>query len=207
MKERPILFSTPMVQAILEGRKTQTRRIIKFCKKVDADFLNEIIFRNFQFYRDQSYRAIFDTDEHPFSEKFPYGKKGDILWVRETWCPGLCIKDPYAYKATFKKSDLEEGFNEKIKWKPSIFMPREACRIRLEITNIRVERLKDISDQDAIDEGIEFRKDIEMWRSYYLNDTWYGNPIWSYRSLWEKINGKDSWNSNPWVFVIEFKRI
>jgi hypothetical protein len=177
MKEIPILFSTPMVKAILAGNKTQTRRIIK--------------------------------PQYSIKEKY---KIGDVLWVRETY---RVINHSghgsiYFYKADACFTDLND---KNIKWKPSIFMPKEACRIKLKITDIKVERLQDISEQDAIHEGIEFK---EWNNGFVLNKgfkiygcraTYDENPIVSYRSLWEQINGKDSWNINHWVWVIQFERI
>jgi hypothetical protein len=206
MKAHPILFSTEMVQAILAGRKEQTRRVISFCKKADPEFYNEVEFRNCQDYKDGSYRAVFNTDETPFSEIFPYGKIGDILWVRETWQhhgrPDISgIK--YIYKA-----DKSEGIADIAKWKPCIFMPKEACRIFLKITNIRVERLQAITQEDALKEGI---KVIEPGEAYYdyqqIGGASFISPRGSYVSLWQKINGAESWDANPWVWVISFERI
>lgn len=158
MKFIPILFSTPMVQAILDERKTQTRRIVK-----------------------EQILGIARPGEH----KCPYGQPGDVLWVRETfqtWRLG------YIHKATWS-TELPEN----IKWKPGIHMPKEACRLFLEVVSIRIERLKDISEQDAISEGIIHKS--------------MNHPCVEFQHLWESINGEDSWESNPWVWVIEFKRI
>lgn len=130
----------------------------------------------------------------------PLGKIGDRLYVREAFKAGVCTESTIAYKATHKPSDLEEGWYEEIKWTPSIHMPRRYSRITLEITNIRVERLNDISNDDAKSEGC-----------------WYGRgggvpdkaltPSDQFPTLWEEIYGDGSWSSNPWVWVIEFKRI
>jgi len=181
MKERPILFSGAMVRAILEDRKTQTRRIVK-----DVDGKNR------------------------------YGVPGDRLWVRETFgyevrSVGGTPHQQIVYRAS--KPDAvycygSQGQEIKIKWKPSIFMPRLSSRITLEITNIRIERLNDISEEDAIAEGYE----PGGWSPSY-NDP--GNvgcvEYWPAKDeficLWESINGKDSWIQNPWVWVIEFERV
>lgn len=222
-KEHPILFSTPMVKAILEGRKTQTRRVIKSFGQYtvenrlwdDEDRGSNIepVMINKSGPWKGSNCSIIDNTHH-----CPYGTIGDILWVRETF---KFLDPDYAYKA-----DFIFGIDEGIKWKPSIFMPRKACRILLEIINIKVERLQDISPGDACDEGISyFNIDSEALEGGELvadfeNYTWKNDPdyedyhfptfascIESYRTLWQKINGKESWNENPWVWVIEFKII
>lgn len=198
---RPILFSTAMVQAILDGRKTQTRRIIK----------------------PQPSKQLFDVkmgywSEEPENLKHPYVKGkyqvGDIMWVRETFeivpIEMAAITENYSdvRKKIKYKADDGEAF---IKWKPSIFMPKEACRIFLKVTNVRVERLQDISEQDAIAEGIEeiaktTRQSI--YKNYIPDDILgFAAPENSFKSLWESINGKESWNKNPWVFVYDFERI
>jgi hypothetical protein len=179
MKYIPILFSTPMVKAIIEVRKTMTRRKIK----------------------------LYKADEHPLrqtskwmkeNKTCPYGKVGDILWVRETFCDMDCSINGFAYKADFK-NDCSW------KWKPSLFMPKAACRIFLEITDIRVERLQDISKEDAISEGIEKFDGENNWKGYFKGDyAYFKNPILSFTSLWRSINGFDSWDANPFVWVISF---
>ena len=215
-KERPILYSTPMVQAIQEDRKGMTRRIVKF----PDDFDGKKVFDNSPFGLKYS-----KSDDTLWRLPCPYGEVGDILWVRETYTelvPEHFITSKYIYKADITP-DSEEIRQEYIKagypykWKPSIFMPKSACRIRLEITNIRVERLQDISEEDAIAEGIlelcqsgmqlaqngrqflDYSKKIEL-----FNDGL--NAIESYKSLWESINGKGSWSKNPWIWGIEFKK-
>lgn len=155
MKERPILFSGEMVRAILEGRKTQTRRIIK--GKRDANGISIEIPR--------------------------FGKIGDLLYVRETWSEDFDGRIQY-------RADTD-GTGRK--WKPSIHMPRRVSRITLEITNIRVERLNDISEEDSEAEGV--------------SGTWTRdlNYKWHFKKLWESLNGAGSWEKNPWVWVVEFK--
>jgi hypothetical protein len=170
-REFPILFSTPMVQAILEGRKTQTRRI-----KMP-----------------RSGGLIATT--------------GDILWVRETWRPtmfSMLIGWPYDYKATAK----EDGAPEEGPWKSSIFMPKDACRIRLEITAIRQEPLLNISEFDAIAEGMTEMKDTgDAGKDYMILEE--GPFRLPFALLWDKINAKRGfgWYKNPDVWVITFKRI
>lgn len=213
MKERPILFSTPMVQAILDGRKTQTRRIIKPQPNengVSFDLRPPCLDWE-QIYKESWKVWHYETDEGESIATNGKYQIGDILWVRETFCATLPqyfdeIPDylNYHYKATHELPDGE-------KWKPSIFMPKEACRIKLEITNIRVEKLCDITDSDALAEGVEHVIDkITGYCGYDYISGGYNlmtTPYHGYKSLWKKINGPDSWDKNPWVWVIEFKRI
>jgi len=203
MKERPILFSAPMVRAILEGRKTQTRRIIKMPKEVVNHpewLMHNLVFMG---------KAHFNTGRAPargpmmdWDVVCPYGKPGDRLWVRETFQP-IYPQDPlyncgkpicYDYAATYRHGDrLGDAIGEKKKWNPSIHMPRWASRITLEVTGVRVERLRDISGSDAVAEGVRSR----------LPDN--GVAVAEYRDLWQSINGAGSWEANPWVWVIEFE--
>lgn len=186
MTTHPILFSTPMVLAILEGRKTMTRRIVKLKP------FNE------KHSRPKSV-PFFDHSTNSISI-FPYGKIGDILWVKETFTeyfPG-----EFEYKAGFT--------DEPIKWKPSIFMPKAAARIFLKITDIRVERLHDITEEDAKHEGLF--EENKKWLNYYRTPSAancisnFSNAKDSFQSLWNLINGTDSWHANPWVWVISFER-
>ena len=138
--------------------------------------------------------------EHGKGIKCPYGEIGNVLWVREsfqTWKLGWIFKSDYG-------AELPKG----IKWKPSIHMPRTAARIFLEITNIRVERVQDISEEDAIKEGIEMNN-IPHPNWYWMEDVYStDSPTKAFELLWNKINGtRASWEINPWVWVIELKRI
>jgi hypothetical protein len=197
-KERPILFSGPMVRAILEGRKTQTRRTYKLQKEME-------------WYQDLGGEAEgwytngigwWNVEE----EVCPYGKLGDRLWIREAWAHEF-VGNEIAYKF---RADHHTGLEKRDgdqKWKPSIHMPRIACRLMLEITGTRVERLNEISVDDAIAEGIEPVRGI--WKLYgertIGSAVATGQPRKSYASLWQSINGPGSWAANPWVWVVEFK--
>ena len=217
MKERttehPILFSTPMVQAILEGRKTMTRRVFKDNPRLASDLSKIDLKKWFEDYPD--YIMSFCS----------YGQPGDKLWVRETWCninkPGL--EPEYVFKT--ETLDAEDYDPSEWKWKPSIHMPKGAARIWLEIVSIRVERLQDISEADALAEGVlllETEEDVRVWgkggwgeeqtiktyENYLKNSTADCNTAKeSFETLWYEINGVDSWFTNPWIWVIEFKRI
>lgn len=209
MKERPILFNEAMVRAIIQGRKTQTRRMVggksgnTNVTPTDFDETSGL----FEFERYTPFLGYRKYWIHS-----PYGQVGDRLWVREPFDPiypqnpnyngGLPIE--YDYKATYTHGDRSgDLLGIKKKWKPSIHMPRNASRITLEITNVRVERLQDISEEDAAAEGgpkiLGFNSVNEKygWQSYI---EWY-------QWLWESINGAESWAKNPWVWVIEFKRV
>jgi hypothetical protein len=215
VKERPILFSTPMVQAILEGRKTVTRRVVKGRA---LDWLAPDLFT-----------PEFVAD--PGNDLSPYGFTGDIAWVRETWRPTLKGSDtPPGYWNMFEFAaggeklcplEYELKFEEYIingKWKPSIHMPRVACRVMLKIKSISVERLHDITEEDAIREGIQpllaSRAQLATHGRLYKHYTEHQqgifgsglDPVESFSTLWEFVNGQDSWNSNPWVWRIEFEK-
>jgi len=216
MKFIPILFSTEMVQAILDGRKTMTRRILKPepylpFKKSKIDFV-----KGFGFCVRHQISKNPDRFECTSKIKCPYGQVGDILWVRETFNSDYSFKNskgkPVApgilYKATTENLPSKSD-----KWKPSLFMPKEACRIFLKINNIRVERLHDISEEDAISEGIEkYGPFGEFKGSKHPNGgsmrfRAYSKSTRAFQDLWETINSEESWKSNPWVWVIEFERI
>lgn len=177
IKERPILFSGPMVRAIIEGRKTQTRRIIKPRN-------NNSIFVGW----DDEFVLNDENKEWTLSE-CPYGYPGDRLWVRETWAKQLSGK--YIYRADHQDWELAD-YTATGAWRPSIHMPRAACRILLQITDIRVERLQYISADDARAEGCTDPGPI---------------AIGEYQTLWEKINGPESWALNPYVWAITFKPV
>ena len=193
MKEYPIIFNGEMVRAILEGKKTQTRRVISFP-------LNHI---------------------HP-----PYGYPGDNLWVRETWGIGtrphphdgwfdgveyradeFYLEDHDDLPCNRISDDIEYEKYDTGRWYPSIHMPRWASRIDLSIKDIRVERIQDISEEDAISEGID--KSGTFWKDYRkggMKQAMLQDPIDSFRTLWNLINEKRGfgWDVNPWVWVIEW---
>lgn len=237
-KLRPILFSTEMVRAILDGRKTQTRRVVKNPEN---------------YYMDEMLDGLWPYKSIGNPAKCPYGKVGDVLWIKETWA---CLRLEYDFESglvdginesdrvdlakeqigcfnpnhvfTYRTDPHEEHIEDRgFKWKPSIHMPFAAARIFLRVKNVRVERLHEISDEDAIAEGI----DTDLWdmaivsRNYKTKDGWF--VAWSYehwscenisvdvdevyrksfQSLWESINGSESWETNPWVWVVEFEPI
>jgi hypothetical protein len=206
MKERPILFSGPMVRAILDGSKTQTRRVAKeFDEMPNLDGI---------------------LQRFPRQNGCPHGTPGDRLWVRETWAAFTqptheygesdLVKGPiaeavethgplaYVYKA--------DGNSLPDRWRPSIFMPRIASRILLEITDVRVQRLQEISDEDARAEGIEYSDEYAVRQHAHVGldeGDWIPNapPIPSFRSLWDTIHGSGAWHANPWVWAITFQRL
>ena len=180
-----------MVNAILDGRKTQTRRVVK--QSIGWDSIWKVSHEG-----NGTYCMRWQTQYSLPFFKCPYGQPGDVLWVRETWRK---MHHGYDFKA-----DFPDRIN--FKWKPSIHMPKEACRIFLRITNVRLERLQEISEQDAIAEGIERIPDAHWWKNYLekpLPGT--SNPFFSFKTLWQSINGEQLWNDNPWVWVIEFERV
>lgn len=199
MKEKPILFNTEMVRAILEGRKTQTRRVIKPIYNKDYNrFSRMSIFSAIKKFDPWWHGVDYDGGifvNDPIEQ--PRYQPGDILWVRETWqlLPSGFIERPpemkYIYKATHELSD------ECAKWRPSIHMSREAARIFLRVTDVRAERLRDITISDCIAEGIP---KVHGMRSEIIN--WYNE-------LWDTLNAKRGygWDTNPWVWVITFEKI
>ena len=196
MKTHPILFSTEMVQAILAGRKTQTRRVMK------PQPSENVLWSSFGFSTLTPENHIEGRGNFPegYGSKFfklKYGKPGDLLWVRESFVKFETFNETlFSYKAS-PKTDLD------VNWRPSIHMPKDACRIWLRITNIDVERLKNITEEDAIAEGVE--KEEEYFLNYKGNNFVYDNAIGSFKSLWQSINGDQSWRDNPFVWVVEFE--
>jgi hypothetical protein len=204
MKERPILFSAPMVNAILEGRKTQTRRVIK------PQPLN-VIYHNGNWIESQC-----ELSENDHILKCPHGSIGGLLWVRERWAVAECYDAFKPSELVLTRRQVEyyasQGYlgNVRGKWRPSIFMPRWASRINLDMTGIRVARVQDISSQDVEKEGIDVvsklplfinpEADMERMVNFVAHDL--------FSKLWDSINGKKyPWDSNPYVWCIEFKKI
>jgi hypothetical protein len=214
MKERPILMSAPMVRAILAGTKTQTRRIAPI-ESLDISPIKEsgCISWSVRFNKPIGpNRTLSSYSGGKFTELQArqiiasmfcrYGQPGDRLWVRETWArlPGLLGSGNDSSCCAFRATDHGEGID---KWKPAIHMPRWACRITLEITGVRVERLNDISDADARAEGA-----YSWWGELDDDDACVINgDVEAFRCLWESINGPGSWALNPFVWVIEFRRL
>mgnify|MGYP003553749965 CR=1 FL=1 len=227
MKERPILFNAPMVRALLTGTKTQTRRV---CKQ--AEGLSYVVACQDPKTYSEGQKAPWTTpgwfgdEEGDAQFCCSYGQPGDRLWVRETWRTNADGGFEYKADGGPMQSAFTQIFDDilKRKWKPSIHMPRVASRILLEVTAVRVERLQDISEADAISEGVEKAyidaAHRQRWVMYEHDDGTPGeeivryvgpshtlHPINSYKSLWLNINGPGSWDVNPWVWVIEFKRV
>lgn len=229
MKERPILFSSAMVRAILDGRKTQTRRVMR--PQPPAGWFGES--------PDET-----REDNEPFGitprwlvERCPHGKPGDRLWVRETWgigtrpCPVNGWRDGIEYRADAVDSadlplhalpDHVDADSIRRGWRPSIFMPRWASRITLEITEVRVQRLQEITPADACDEGALEVLDVGhplRAACYEKHGTWTGDErqdvdgpfagaLAAFATLWDSINGKRApWSTSPWVWALTFRRL
>jgi hypothetical protein len=235
MKERGMIFNGEMVRAILDGRKTQTRRPIKW-KQTRFTEIGE---------REDGSKWPWSEDaEHAcdFWHPCPFGAVGDRIWVRETWqaIHDYCDENGHVDERRYARSIprhrgnywhpvYEEAWGNESRedrefpWRPSIHMPRWASRILLEITDVRVERLNAISEEDAQREGVH----TEVWdqtvvaRNYVASDEFFQfwsddmphyvemNQLYrsSFRSLWDSIYGEESWKANGWVWVIEFKRV
>jgi len=197
MKQHPILFSTPMVQAILEGRKTQTRRVVNNIPD-GSQYLKEYPAHNamdmYPFLKPDELQKP-DNEKNATVISCPFGKIGDRIWVRETWKPELvdCAGKAASY---YYLADNPDAKSTSIKFKPSIHMPKAAARIWLEITEVKVELVQNISNEDVIAEGV--KADI-------ATDHPRGVHYTAFSDLWIKINGNGSWISNPWVWVIKFK--
>lgn len=223
MKERPMLFNDAMVRAILEGQKTQTRRVVnRIASKGPVTEFQRSTSPGYDWImRDR--RMLWNDYTHAeLLSRCPHGQIDDRMWVREAWSPvqmcwienGVEHTSDFAYRATGDVIGCH-------KWKPSIHMPRQASRITLEITGVRVERLQDISEQDAIAEGLKaVTKDGGRTIKYGIPDKdglpgadddgwewrdWQVDPRQAYRHLWEVLYGPGSWDANPWVWVIEFQ--
>lgn len=223
-----MIFNGEMVRAILDGRKTQTRRPVKF-PHIDRDAMCEL----------SGNELAGELSAGNFRNS-PYGKPGDRIWVRETWGvvshqldedsriqpwspdrPATAIHEMpfgngyysghaiYAADGDFTWGD-DDGYEDgRSCWKPSIHMPRAACRILLEVTGVRVERLNDLSETDAESEGIDMEALYDSQDCYdcIADHNMTGRPTvtGAFKYLWESIYGEGSWQANPWVWVIEFK--
>jgi hypothetical protein len=209
MTLRPILFSGAMVRAILDGTKTQTRRVVKLPTaknlelrwdnaRVDPGFTDPIPtgqYLHVEFrHKDDEWDGCMDR------VYCPYGQPGDRLWVRETFALTGDNASPIVHPEHVGVAWRATDHPNALKWKPSIHMPRWASRITLEIVSVRVERLQEISADDAIAEG---HPSLEWMSENVTNDA----ALDWYQDLWIDINGLESWKSNPFVWVLEFRRI
>jgi len=193
MKQRPLLYKASMVNATIDGHKTQTRRIVKLPQKArwGTDYDGQVIFDD-----GSTFGCEMTVDEM----RCPYGAVADHLWVRETTI------EEFMGSTSFTKY-VADGHIIYGEWsyskttRPSIFMPRELSRILLEITGVRVERLHEITEEDALAEGIT-KTDLGF---SYCENSYYTSAKEAYESLWKSINGVKSWVDNPWVWVITFK--
>ncbi|WP_460384591.1 hypothetical protein [Pseudomonas amygdali] len=211
-KERPILFSAPMVRTILSGQKTVTRRVVKV-QPFDLSWSRRD--HRFEYLAGRAvngdeidgFYAYSTRSGGEWSAKSPYGQPGDRLWVREAWRADAQLNaiaprelshgEPIQYPADGSSRQTGCSMITLGKTRPSIHMPRWVSRILLEITDVRVERLQDISEEQAEAEGPNWpvAEHLEMaWRVQF-------------RTLWESINSAENWNANPWVWVVEFKRV
>lgn len=245
MKERPILFSAPMVRAILEGRKTQTRRLVKLPHHNPLGVWEPCVIGGESGGRTSSgetipqQQAIWHTRTGD-SIACPHGQPGDRLWVRETFtvehqvesdqspphsdgrpvyqCPHGSGWRQAHYRATdpapeLQYEDMSADCEPECRWKPSIHMPRWASRILLEVVSVRAERLHDISEAGALAEGVSsLRGEGRFFMDYRksgngTDDFTAGSAKYSFQTLWESIRGEESWNANPWVWVIEFRKV
>lgn len=200
MSTKPILFNTEMVRAILDGRKSCTRRICKDaneCTVPDMDYYDP----DKRTYAVHNYADKKHTDKLSIAERTCPICPGDILYVRETWHKGL---ERYIYRANYSDTEkfYRDGKEIEMKWHPSIHMPKEAARIWLKVTDVRVERLQDITSKQICKEGIEVEE------PYVLNGE---EKRYAFSRLWDSTVKKSDldrygWNANPWVWVIEFER-
>lgn len=213
-KEHGILYSPAMVKAKLSGRKTVTRRIItphncvtSIAKKY-LDWDHDNIFIN----GDLGIKLLNKQDGTLWRASCKW-QPGDLMWVRETWCRSLDEEGSFLYRATEPDAECEDGDGSP--WKPSIHMPKVAARIWDEVVSVRAERLQDITEEDAIAEGIEpdvtgicnglYGTTYQGYYNYAKEGYRYVDALTSYRSLWESINGPGSWENNPLVWRIETK--
>lgn len=221
MKFIPKLFNTEMVIALLNGTKNQTRRT-KGLEKLTNHYFQSLVHHatgQFTFVENGNYNPT----EDDIVKVNPPAKIGDVLWVRENFYASANFnnwtikqlfdcKTPIYYTSDKKNNNTVEQPLHSGRIRPSIHMPKEACRLFLEVTEITVEQLNNISESDAINEGIHMtwisNNPNECKFKNYIQDARGSlNAVQSYKSLWQKINGPKSWHDNPWVWVIKFKKI
>lgn len=230
MGERPILFSGAMVRALLAGTKTQTRRVVKSVELARGEARGVRVapgtfcYLDFDGVPGLSWRPFGGSPTVPYPpEKVatacPYGAPGDRLWVRETWRPqrdNQCERIVYAADGAVAYENVPDDWHRPVAAErgnvPAIHMPRWASRLTLEVTGVRVERLCAISEFDAIAEGVEpMTVSLGRWRDYMPEREapaqTHSSARESFLSLWESINGTESLARNPWVWVVEFRRV
>ena len=211
MKDRPILFSAPMVRALLAGTKTQTRRVVKHSIRGPHTPRWTYDWHDSKGKWLAAHGGGFEFSKTNAAQLCPYGQRGERLWVREAWgFEKRTEDDPLLEPVATYRADEVEHLYQVNRWRPSIHMPRHLSRIKLEITGVRVERLQDISEVDAIAEGIEHEPCSAHWKNYDTSPggwRYWESPIQSYRTLWNSINGPGSWDANPWVWALSFKRV
>lgn len=194
-RERPILFSGPMVRAILAGRKSVTRRVVPHLRH-DPDRA-----RLLGVHGDvASFGDSIPDDPCSIEIRCPFGAPGDRLWVREAWA--ITGHDLITYRSDGITRrvpvDLEAEYAKPLRWRPSIFLPRWGSRLSLEVTDVRAERLQEIDEHDAIAEGVDG----------WVTDTRCETARDGFRVGWDLLNGKRApWESNPWVWVVSFRRV
>jgi hypothetical protein len=218
MKTRPIPFTGEMVRAILDGRKTQTRRV---CKSVlgigQITELERSTTPHYDWiFRDKRLRWN-DLRHEEMLERCPHGAPGDRLWVRETWAAnslmdGTPPRDLRRIASVWYRAGGDSrywyGAAGPGRWRPSIHMPRWASRITLEVTDVRVERVRSISEADCIAEGLALHPTADGWPSPALVGSLFDEAPRAYQNLWDSINGKKpgcSWADNPWCWCVSFK--
>lgn len=206
MKERPILFSGPMVRAILTGKKTQTRRLMRPQPEWDPAMDGGRWWISGRHVTTLSWERAAPVEWMLRNGYCPHGVPGDRVWVRETFARSSDLARGYVYAADSHVSRFDIDGEH---WTPSIHMPRQASRIDLEIVSVRAERLRDISEADAHAEGapVEFRISVRV-GDKGTDERIPNSHRGGFANLWDHINGdRATWESNPWVWVVEFKRV
>lgn len=229
---KPILFSTDMVRAILDGRKIMTRRMLGEKEWLDEEWGldREPYLKNGAWVYDKQ-TAVDDSRTYELKPRY---QPGDVLWVRETFCPNYFDDGSPAYKADYDRAKISDVVPEP-KWRPSIHMPREAARLFLRVTGVQVDRLQEITNEDATREGIMFTDfgmntdrglasldggitfhpiKPEQYNGFHAGDAThpdqcFGSARSAFACLWDKLNFKRGfgWGENPWVWAISFEQI
>lgn len=205
VKERPLLFSAPMVRALLKGTKTQTRRRVKLDRWMVTAGMSLVGATRDPGMGDGEYLKVPNIADGTRHRLYcPYGVPGERLWVKET-CFDNDNGGEWIYRADGEFDDQFEMVEGDPKWTPSIHCPRRASRILLEITEVRVERLRDISGCDCLAEGVEVDTyDVVGPGAIAMRTV---RALNAYRALWDEINGAGAWAANPWVWVLTIRRV